>query len=87
LKASRGALLADLHPLAGVLRFTLGATSNQFKLSLDASGAGSIIDVGGKNYLLGAGAAAAGSDPRSTSIASLAAAATFVSSRAKAPAS
>jgi hypothetical protein len=52
-KASRGALLADLYPFAGMFRFTLGATANQFKLELDASGSGSTINVGGTNYVLG----------------------------------
>ena len=55
LKANRGALLADLYPFAGTFRFTLGATSNQYKLNLDASGTGSTINVGGTNYVLGAG--------------------------------
>jgi len=41
--------------LAGVLRFTLVATSNRFTLSLDASGAGSTITLGGTNHVLGAG--------------------------------
>jgi hypothetical protein len=53
LKANRGALLADLYPFAGGFRFTLGATSNQYKLTLDASGAGTTINVGGTNYVLG----------------------------------
>ena len=55
LKADRGGLFADLYPFAGSFRFTLGATSNRYKLSLDASGTGSTINVGGTNYLLGAG--------------------------------
>jgi hypothetical protein len=55
LKASRGALFADLYPFAGGFRFTLGATSNQYKINLDASGAGNTINVGGTNYVLGPG--------------------------------
>lgn len=53
LKANRGALFADLYPFAGGFRVTLGATSNQYKLNLDASGAGTTINVGGTNYVLG----------------------------------
>jgi len=55
LKAHRAGLYADLYPFAGGFRFTLGATSNQYKLSLDASGTGSVINVGGTNYTLGPG--------------------------------
>lgn len=55
LKANRGALFADLYPFAGSFRFTLGATSNQYKINLDASGAGTTINVGGTNYVLGPG--------------------------------
>lgn len=55
LKANRGAVLADLYPFAGGFRVTLGATSNQYKLTLDASGAGTTINVGGTNYVLGPG--------------------------------
>jgi len=55
LKASRGALFADLYPFAGGFRFTLGATSNRYKINLDASGAGTTINVGGTDYVLGPG--------------------------------
>ncbi|MBL8347054.1 MAG: hypothetical protein JNN03_16565 [Rubrivivax sp.] len=55
LKANRGAVLVDLYPFAGGFRVTLGATSNQYKLTLDASGAGTTINVGGTNYVLGPG--------------------------------
>lgn len=54
-KASRGALFADLYPFAGGFRFTLGVTANQYKINLDASGAGNTINVGGTNYVLGPG--------------------------------
>ena len=53
LKTNRGGLYADLYPFAGSFRITLGGTSNQYKLSLDASGAGSVVNVGGTNYTLG----------------------------------
>lgn len=55
LKTNRGGVYADWFPLGGLFRFTLGATSNQYKLDLDASGAGRTINVGGTNYTLGAG--------------------------------
>ncbi len=55
LKASRGALFADLYPFAGGFRVTLGATSNQYKLTLDASGVGTTINVGGTSYVLAPG--------------------------------
>lgn len=55
IKANRGALFADIYPFAGGFRFTLGATSNQYKINLDASGAGNTINVGGTNYVLGPG--------------------------------
>jgi hypothetical protein len=55
LKANRGALFADFYPLSGSFRISLGATSNQYKLTMDASGTGSTINVGGTNYVLGPG--------------------------------
>ncbi|MCW5633241.1 MAG: hypothetical protein KIT17_07875 [Rubrivivax sp.] len=55
LKASRGGVFADLRPFAGSFRITLGATSNRYKLTLDASGTGSTINVGGTDYVLGPG--------------------------------
>lgn len=55
IKANRGALFADLYPFAGGFRFTLGATSNQYRINLDASGAGTTINVGGTPYVLGPG--------------------------------
>ncbi|MBI5719377.1 MAG: hypothetical protein HZC37_17045 [Burkholderiales bacterium] len=55
IKTNRGGLYADLFPFAGGFRFTLGATSNDYKLNLDASGTGSTINVGGTNYTLGPG--------------------------------
>ncbi len=53
IKASRGGVYADWYPFSGSFRFTAGATANQFKVHLDASGAGSTINVGGTNYVLG----------------------------------
>jgi hypothetical protein len=55
LKTQRAGLYADLYPFSGGFRVTLGGTSNQYKLTLDASGTGSTINVGGTNYTLGAG--------------------------------
>jgi hypothetical protein len=54
LKAGRGGVFADWFPLAGGFRVSLGLTSNQYRLDLDASGAGRTINVGGTNYTLGA---------------------------------
>lgn len=55
LKAKRTALFADWYPFAGSFRFSLGLTSNQYQLTLDAAGAGQVINVGGTSYTLGAG--------------------------------
>lgn len=55
LKAGRGALFADLYPFSGGFRVTLGATSNQYKLTLDATGVGTTLNVGGTTYVLGPG--------------------------------
>ena len=52
LKTHRGGLYADWFPFAGSFRFSLGLTSNQYQLDLDASGAGRTINVGGTNYTL-----------------------------------
>jgi hypothetical protein len=55
LQAKRLAAFADWYPFAGVFRLSAGYTSNKYKLTLDASGAGRTINVGGTNYTLGAG--------------------------------
>ncbi len=49
-KAARAALLADWFPFAGSFRFTVGATSNQYKLDLLASGAGGTLRIGNTTY-------------------------------------
>lgn len=49
-KAARGALLADWFPFGGTFRFTLGATSNQYKIDLLASGAGGTLTIGNTTY-------------------------------------
>lgn len=49
-KAARGALLADWFPFGGSFRFTLGATSNQYKIDLLASGAGGSLTLGSSTY-------------------------------------
>lgn len=54
-KAHRAALLADVFPFGGVFRVTAGLTTNQYKLSLDASGAGKVVQIGDNNYALGPG--------------------------------
>lgn len=50
LKASRAALLADWFPFGGTFRFTLGATSNQYKIDLLATGAGGSLTIGNNTY-------------------------------------
>ena len=50
LKASRIGLFGDWFPFGGVFRLTGGVTSNNFKLDLDASGAGGTLEVGGNTY-------------------------------------
>jgi hypothetical protein len=55
LKANRVAAYADWFPFGGVFRFTGGLASNQFDLTLDASGTGQTINVGNNNYTLGPG--------------------------------
>lgn len=52
LHSSRLALLGDVYPFEGRFRFTAGLTSNNYKLDLDASGAGKVITVGSRTYVL-----------------------------------
>lgn len=52
-KINRGALLLDVFPFAGSFRFTLGATSNTFKIDLDASGASGSLTIGDTTYVTG----------------------------------
>ena len=54
LSTSRVALFADYFPFGGVFRLTAGITANNYKLELDASGAGQTINVGGTDYVLSA---------------------------------
>jgi hypothetical protein len=50
LKANRVGLYGDWFPFNGVFRFTGGVTSNNYKLTLDASGAGGSLTVGNRTY-------------------------------------
>jgi hypothetical protein len=50
LKATRVGLYADWFPFGGTFRLTGGLTNNNFKIELDASGAGGSITVGNKTY-------------------------------------
>jgi hypothetical protein len=52
LTSSRLALLGDVFPFEGRFRITAGVTSNNYKLDLDASGAGKVITVGSTTYVL-----------------------------------
>lgn len=53
LKASRAALFADWFPFDGTFRLTAGVGAANYKLTLDASGAGKVIEVGDNSYVLG----------------------------------
>jgi hypothetical protein len=55
LSSSRLALLADIFPFQGSFRVTAGMTSNNYKIDLDASGAGKTITVNNRQYVLGPG--------------------------------
>ena len=50
LKANRAALLADWFPFEGSFRLTGGVTANNYQLTLDASGAGGSLEIGGQTY-------------------------------------
>jgi hypothetical protein len=50
LKATRAALFGDWYPFTGTFRFTLGMTSNNYKLDLSASGAGGTLTIGDTTY-------------------------------------
>lgn len=50
LKTGRTALLADWFPFGGPFRFTAGATSNQHKIDLLATGAGGSLTIGNTTY-------------------------------------
>ena len=51
LKTGRGALLADWYPLQGTFRFSAGATFNQSRMDLVATGAGGTLTIGGTTYV------------------------------------
>jgi len=55
LKVSRGALLVDAFPFAGTFRVTAGLVANDYKLALDASGAGGSLTIGDRTYTTTAG--------------------------------
>lgn len=50
LKTGRAALLADWFPFGGSFRFSAGATFNQYRLDLHATGAGGSLTIGGTTY-------------------------------------
>lgn len=50
LSTGRAALLGDWFPFAGRFRVTGGLTANNYKLSLNASGAGGTLQVGDTTY-------------------------------------
>jgi len=54
LKMNRTALLADWFPFEGVFRLTAGLGLSNYKLTMDAAGAGKTITVGDNAYTLGA---------------------------------
>lgn len=51
LKTNRSGLFLDWFPFDGVFRFTGGVTAQDFKLTLDASGANGTITVGDTTYM------------------------------------
>ncbi len=55
LKTGRFALFGDWFPMGGAFRVTAGLSSNHYRLSLDASGAGRTVQVGSGTYVLGPG--------------------------------
>jgi len=50
-KLQRSALLLDWFPFAGSFRLTGGATSNRYRIGLDASGAGGSLTIGDRTYV------------------------------------
>jgi hypothetical protein len=55
LKSGRLAVFGDWFPMESGFRVTAGLTSNDYKLDLDASGAGRTVQVGNGTYTLAAG--------------------------------
>lgn len=55
LKSGRFAVFGDWFPMESGFRVTAGLTSNDYKLDLDASGAGRTVKVGDGSYTLVAG--------------------------------
>jgi hypothetical protein len=55
LKVARAALLLDVFPFSGTFRITGGLAANNYKLDLDASGAGGSLTIGDRNYTTTAG--------------------------------
>jgi hypothetical protein len=52
ISSSRLGLFVDVFPFSGRFRFTGGMTSNNYKIELDAAGAGRTINVGGTSYTM-----------------------------------
>ena len=50
-KLDRTALLADIFPFAGSFRLSAGAVSSNYKVTLDASGAGGSLTIGNRTYV------------------------------------
>lgn len=55
LTSGRVAVFGDGYPRGGGFRFTAGLSSNQYRIDLDASGAGRTVQVGDHHYTLGPG--------------------------------
>jgi hypothetical protein len=49
-KLDRTALLADLFPFAGTFRISAGAVFSNYKVTLDATGAGGTLSIGDRTY-------------------------------------
>lgn len=49
-KLERVALLADVFPFSGTFRVTAGLVASNYKLALDANGAGGSLEIGDRRY-------------------------------------
>jgi hypothetical protein len=55
IQVARAALLVDAFPFSGTFRVTGGLVANNYKLELDASGAGGSLTIGSRTYATTAG--------------------------------
>jgi hypothetical protein len=55
LQLERAALLVDAFPFSGTFRITAGVVASNYKLALDASGAGGSLTIGDRDYTTTAG--------------------------------